>query len=296
MALLRPNLHQWLAPLASAQVLVCDCVSDDCGCHARVLLRLLNMFGSYSSSMGSSNTEEELVCSECEPEYEPEEADDDILFRSTRVAEINETIRGSVEGHIPRGVGYPKSWQRLISQVRAAPQRIFWELFAGCAILTSMFLEQGWCCGPPIDVLADTTYNMLDTFFVSVVIGLILEGRVMLLHLGPPCSSFSWAVNKWARYAMRSIAFPAGFPNLPEHREEKVRLGNALATVSVKLCKAQERAKGLWQFEQPKECLMFWLPDVEALVYRAGVFLAEVFVCAFGAPWAKPTCSMCLTT
>ena len=28
-ALLRPDLHQWLAPLASAQVLVCDCVSDD---------------------------------------------------------------------------------------------------------------------------------------------------------------------------------------------------------------------------------------------------------------------------
>ena len=35
---------------------------------------------------------------------------------------------------------------------------------------------------------------------------------------------------------------------------------------------------------------MFCLDDVvSALVYRALAFLAEVFVCAFGAPWMIPT-------
>ena len=280
-ALLRPDLYNWLAPLASAHVLVCDCLSEDCICHARVLLRLLNMFGSYSKSGDVIEEDAEMVCPECEPE----ETSDDKVVVPTGVMDLNETIRGSLESSVSRNVGYPESWQSLISSIRGAPQRIFWEMFAGCAILTSMFLEQGWVCGPPIDVVKDPTYNLLDAFFVSVVIGLILEGRVMLLHLGPPCSSFSWAVNRWRRYAMRSVEFPAGFANLPEHREEKVRLGNALALVSVRLCKAQERAKGFWQFEQPKECLMFCLPEVAALVYRAGIFLAEVFVCAFGAPW-----------
>ena len=246
-ALLRPDLQHWLAALASVQVLVCDCPSEDCSCHARVLLRLLHMFGAPSQSAKTSCGDDEMLCPECEPE----EADDDILIGSTSVSDINETIRGSLESSVSRGVGYPESWQKLIFRVRSAPQRIFWELFAGCAILTSMFLEQGWCCGPPIDVMADATYNLLDAFFVSVVIGLILEGRVMLLHLGPPCSSFSWAVNRWPRYAMRSLEFPEGFLNLPRHRVEKVRLGNALALVSVKLCIAQE-------------CLMFCLPDVAA--------------------------------
>ena len=138
-AFLRPDLRQWLAPLASAQVLVCDCASEECSCHARVLLRLLNMFGSYSPPVKSSCVDEEMVCPECEPE----EADDDILVCTTRVCDVNETIRGSLESSVPRGVGYPESWQQLISNVRSAPQRIFWELFAGCAILTSMFLEQG---------------------------------------------------------------------------------------------------------------------------------------------------------
>ena len=229
-ALLRPNLRNWLAPLATAQVLVCDCLSADCSCHARVLLRLLSMFGSVSQPVSAPCSDEEMLCPECEPD----EADDEILVSSSHAWNINETLRGSLESSVVRGVGYPESWQKLISRVRSAPQRIFWELFAGCAVLISMFLEQGWCCGPPIDVVADESYNLLDAFFVSVVIGLILEGRVMLLHLGPPCSSFSWAVNKWPRYAMRSLEFPGGLPNLPKYREEKVRLGNALALVSIR--------------------------------------------------------------
>ena len=128
--------------------------------------------------------------------------------------------------------------------MRSAPQRIFWEIFAGCAILTSMFIEENWCCGPPIDVLIDASLNLLNPAFVGVILGLILEGRVALLHVGPPCSSFSWAVNRWRKYAMRSVWCPEGFWGLPAHRAEKVRLGSALAEVSLRLCKAQEQVHG----------------------------------------------------
>ena len=92
-ALLRPDLRNWLAPLASAQVLVCDCLSEKCSCHARVLLRLLNMFSSYSKPVGSSCEDEEMLCPVCEPE----EDDTDVLVGSSRVCDINETIRGSLE-------------------------------------------------------------------------------------------------------------------------------------------------------------------------------------------------------
>ena len=41
-AMLRPDLMSWLAPLANAQHLVCDCPADEiCRCHAAVLLSLL---------------------------------------------------------------------------------------------------------------------------------------------------------------------------------------------------------------------------------------------------------------
>ena len=41
-ALLRPDSLNWLLPLSSASVLVCDCSNDSCQCHATVLVRLLS--------------------------------------------------------------------------------------------------------------------------------------------------------------------------------------------------------------------------------------------------------------
>ena len=44
-AVMRPDVCSWLAPLAKASVLVCDCLGDVCVCHACVLLDLLKQFG-----------------------------------------------------------------------------------------------------------------------------------------------------------------------------------------------------------------------------------------------------------
>ena len=128
----------------------------------------------------------------------------------------------------------------------------------------------------------------MDTGFVTVVIGLILEGRFSLIHLAPPCSSFSRAVNRFLTHAMRSHLFPAGLPNLSAHQEEKVRLGNALALVALRIAEVQEKAGGAWQFEQPASSLMVWLPEWLHFLARAGVFHAIAWMCAWGAPWAKP--------
>ena len=46
---------------------------------------------------------------------------------------------------------------------------------------------------------------------------------------------------------MRSLVYPEGFWDLPAHRAEKVRLGNALAEVSLRLCKAREKFHAFWQ-------------------------------------------------
>ena len=107
-----------------------------------------------------------------------------------------------------------------------------------------MFSARGWCCGPPIDVEIDSSFNLLNPAFFGMVVGLILEGRVAPLHVGPPCSSFSWAVSKWKQYAMRFVSCPEGFWDLPPHRAEKVWLGNALAELSLRLCRAQKKSEG----------------------------------------------------
>ena len=66
-----------------------------------------------------------------------------------------------------------------------------------------------------------------------VVLGLILEGWVSVLHLGPPSSSFSMAFNRRASKRIRADERPAGWDNLSEVQEAEVRLGNELAQVAV---------------------------------------------------------------
>ena len=61
---------------------------------------------------------------------------------------------------------------------------LFWEIFSGTAGLTKAFQSQGWQCAPPLDIMFDEAYNLMDPGFVCVVLGLVLERRFKLIHLG----------------------------------------------------------------------------------------------------------------
>ena len=173
--------------------------------------------------------------------------------------------------------------------IRGALFPVFWEMFAGKAGLTREFLRQGWPCGPPVDIVYNPDFDLLNPLFLSVVLGLIFERLVRMLHLGPPCSSFSMACNRFPQFAMRDTTHPEGFASQPPHRKEKVRLGNALAEVAAKLANAQEKAGNLWMLEQPATSLMWLFKPIFELVARATSFLVTIDVCMFGAPWRKPT-------
>ena len=162
-------------------------------------------------------------------------------------------------------------------------------MFAGKAGLTREFLRQGWPCGPPVDIVYNPDFDLLNPFFLAIVLGLIFERLIRVLHLGPPCSSFSMACNRFKRYAMRSSREPGGFKNLPPHRAQKVRLGNALADIAARLADAQEKAGHFWILEQPATSIMWLYGEVAGLISRITTFVATVDVCMFGAPWRKPT-------
>lgn len=61
-------------------------------------------------------------------------------------------------------------------------------------------------------------FDLMNPFFLAIVLGIIFERLIRVLHLGPPCISFSMACNRFKRYAMRSSREPGGFANLPPHR------------------------------------------------------------------------------
>ena len=124
---------------------------------------------------------------------------------------------------------------------------------------------------------------------MAVLIGLILERRFKLINFGPPCSSFSMACNRFVKFAMRSKLLPGGLPGLLPHQQEKVNLGNALASVTVYLIEAQCRAGGLWTLEQPSSSIMWIFEPIMSCMAKLQATIVTTDVCFFGAPWNKPT-------
>ena len=68
------------------------------------------------------------------------------------------------------------------------PSPVFWEMCAGKAGLIREFLHQGWPCGPPVDIVYNLDFDLMNPLFLAIVLGLIFERLVQVLHLGQPCS------------------------------------------------------------------------------------------------------------
>ena len=202
----RADLRSFLTPLAG-KTLLCDCNAGDF-CHANVLAGLVDMtFGTVSPVSPSSSSFELPPEFQCAPEDQPPSPvaadDDDPLLDRTNdamlgvplrskphiladVSALNETVRGRCPDRLGYRPGWPAIWLWLITCVRSFAERVMWEVFSGMAGLTHEFHRQGWACAPPIDILYHEDCNCLEAGFICILIGLILERRVRVLHLGPP--------------------------------------------------------------------------------------------------------------
>ena len=150
-----------------------------------------------------------------------------------------------LEGHAaPDGVvpAWLPEWNVMVTAIGSLPKCAFWEIFSGTGRLTAAFSDECWCVAPPIVICNGTAFDILNHLFLSIVVGLILEGRVALLHLAPPCSTFSLAFNRFPSMAIRSTMYPGGLPLLFHRERERVVLGNALcetARVQTRPCAAK---------------------------------------------------------
>ena len=303
----RQDLEIFLRPLLGMSLL-CDC-DRGLGCHVHTLLRVLDRvyplpgecephYGHVDATFNSVDRvplESTLLDRECTEQSESDDSGAELVItpqaNPEEIRRVDETRRGSFNSlkFSRERPSWPASWTSLITSIRLLSTMCFWEIFSGVAGLTSAFMNAGWAVGPPIDILYCADFDLLNPLFLGVCLGLIFERRIRMLHVGPPCSSFSMACNGTPSTRMRSEKIPAGLPNLSAVRQEKVTLGNALAEVAIKLCKAMSLVGGLWTWEQPWTSLMWIYPPVKAFLALYGLALAYIDVCSFGAPWKKPT-------
>ena len=263
----------WLRPLFGKSH-ACDCSSDVC--HGEVLLELAcDLSSSLTPDTTESSLGQALLSTELgEDEMSLTEDEEDMSFTICCHNKSNETSRGKVF-HRP---GWPNVWHDLIRSVRSAPFMVFWQIFAGAAVLTTMFAEQSWYCAPPLDVLLCAGFDVLNPEFLCACLGLIYEKRIRLLHLAPPCSTFAWAINRFLSKAYRSREYPLGLPSLCARRTELVNVGNRLVGITCRLAQAQESVGQLWSWEQPRDSIQWLVPCVMEFFRKCMVWAFHISV------------------
>ena len=109
----RSDLKNWLYPLSKAAYLVCDCKTDQCSCHAQVLLHMLR-----SDFIKSPPVNDGKINKEDDTEWDEEELSkwDWGSEFSSHLWLKDETTRAS--RHVHKGPSSPKAWLDLTQAVR----------------------------------------------------------------------------------------------------------------------------------------------------------------------------------
>ena len=165
--LTRSDLSSFLSHLGGKK-LVCDC-SRGRLCHAAVLVELYSECFSPTLNQIRRDAPAELSALDeaCVMEgFDDDDSGADELapapsFRPD-IEAINETCRTGAARLSDERPGWLPSWLMLIQVIRGAVTPVFWEIFSGKAGLTREFLRQGWPCGPPVDILYNTDFDVLN--------------------------------------------------------------------------------------------------------------------------------------
>lgn len=154
----RSEKRKWLAPLAG-RTLVCTCRRGN-ACHGWVILRMFDETMPSVQPLGTDPRPAPLEAHNC-------------AHGAARVSPVNEEIISDV-------------WGTVETFVRDCPVKVFWEVFAGSAVLTEAFARSGWVTAPPVDICINRVMDIMNPTVMSKVLSFILEGRVALLWLSPP--------------------------------------------------------------------------------------------------------------
>ena len=117
-----------------------------------------------------------------------------------------------------------------------------------------------------------------------------LVGSADMVHLGPPCSSFSIARRS---AAPRSRQFPWGKPGLCLADQLRVDHGNRMLLICCTIIRLLCRQGKPVSLENPTSSRMFICGCLTRLIHKWSGSVVKTVCCAFGTPWMKAT-SFCV--
>ena len=144
---------------------------------------------------------------------------------------------------------------------------------------------------PPIELdlseFVKFSTDILDPEVMAHIHLLVQSGKILMIHFGTPCSSFSLArKDDGGPPPLRDHDHIWGKPGLAQHDQAKVELGNQLAQVTAVLVQLAARHGVRWSIENPAGSYLWLLPPIRDL---DGGSRFELDMCRFGSPHKKPT-------
>ncbi len=172
------------------------------------------------------------------------------------------------------------------------------ELFAGSGRLTAALRAQGVV----VDKyeLADGPASDLSRRGVQrAILRRIKKGKLRLVWMGVPCSSFSRArrgvlptertPGSRMPTLLRTSDEPWGVKGLPDTDMIRVRTANVLVRFCVQVAHACIRAGVGFVIENPRSSILWWTDAMQHLENRRGVERFHLDFCRYGTAWRKAT-------
>ena len=198
-------------------------------------------------------------------------------------------------GGSPQGIAYSQDaltklgWVNVL-KLKRKPKRFSLELFAGTARIASAINALGRACFP-IDICIDPSHNLLDINVEHHILHLLDSGCVDFIWLGMPCTSFSIA-RKWDGLGpgpLRDVNNLHGFPWLRGADLAKVRMGNSLLRVSLRILSRCEQLQIPYALENPRSSFAWQMPELCKFTQLYSPTYVNLDYCQYGEPWKKPT-------
>ena len=127
---LRADLDELIKPLFGCH-LICDCKYDENLCHAHHLKSLCTQL--IKASGPDCNDQANLPCTHETQDCENYDDSHDEIGYHGKLTSLDETLIGN---KVPHCVAWPDEWRSWVDEIRAAPWKVFCELFSGSAHAT----------------------------------------------------------------------------------------------------------------------------------------------------------------
>ena len=181
------------------------------------------------------------------------------------------------------------AWENIFNTSRR-PKSFCLEIFAGSARISQMLQKEGLAVYP-IDTCIFPSHNVLLPDIEHRISYYIRSGRVQLVWMGMPCTTFSRArrCDGLGPGPLRSDEHLWGLPDLIPSDNRKLQNGNELFLFTLRILQLCVSYKIPFVLENPLTSFAWEIPAFQRFYKTSNSQMRNLDFCMFGEDWKKPT-------